>query len=68
MDPSPGETVRFLNSHMTPDYRDGMVIFRPLSQQCSFCSTCFDAIMKIETFEQDLTAISDMLKLGLQVH
>ncbi len=65
-DPSPKELVRFLNSHMTPAYYNGMVMFRPLSRQCSYCSVKFGAIMKMETFRRDLKAISDGLGLGLQ--
>ena len=65
-DPSPKEVVRFLNSHMTPDYHNGMVMFRLLSRQCSYCSVKFGAIMKMETFRRDLKAISDGLGLGLQ--
>ena len=62
--PSPAELVRYLYSRRPGAYRN-VVTFVPLSYQCDFCVTQFDAIMTVDTFPKDLDYVANAL--GIQV-
>ncbi len=63
--PGPSEVVRFLGSRLP---FSGQTLFASMSTRCNFCSVegGFDAILKIETFQEDLSTLSRMLRLGLK--
>ncbi len=42
-------------------------MFSPQGERCDFCSLEFGALLKMETFREDLAAVSEMLGLGLNV-